>query len=88
MSFHSVPRAVRMEGDHQFPVLMSDFITDSNEEYNNLAMDKKLITEGVNTLSWKDSYKISQYRHGQFIHLLPKEFTYGYAITCHKSQRK
>ena len=47
-------------------------------------MDKRLILEGVNSLDWKTAYKLQ--KSPRTMHLIPYEFTYGYAITCHKAQ--
>lgn len=45
-----------------------------------------MILEGEPTLNWKDSFKVSSARKGMYRHLVPMNFTYGYAITGHKSQ--
>lgn len=47
-------------------------------------MDKQLIITGVPGLDWKTSYKMG--RNWRFQNKIPDQFTYGYAITCHKSQ--
>ena len=68
-----------------FEVIYGDIITDSDEEYRGLMMDKKQILTGVKSISDpKIAYKISANR--KTAHLLPLEFEYGYAITCHKAQ--
>ena len=43
-----------------------------------------MILTGEKTLDWKTEYAVSQNKN--FKHLLPYEFTYGYAITCHRAQ--
>ena len=43
-----------------------------------------MISTGETTLDWKTSFKLS--KNPKTRHLVPLEFTYGYAITCHKSQ--
>jgi ATP-dependent exoDNAse (exonuclease V) alpha subunit len=47
-------------------------------------MDKKLILEGRESLDWKTKYRLG--KSEKFAWMLPKEFTYGYAITTHKAQ--
>ncbi len=43
-----------------------------------------MILEGEPTLNFKESYKLSKNKKYQTS--IPLSFTYGYAITCHKSQ--
>ena len=65
-------------------IIQGNLISDFGETYRNLSMDKKLILEGVNSLDWKTTYKLQ--KSPRTMHLVPYEFTYGYAITCHKAQ--
>ena len=66
------------------PVLYSKIISETEEEYKELMMDKKLILEGEESLDWKTKFKMS--KSFKYQHLVPKEFAYGYAITTHKAQ--
>lgn len=68
----------------QVDILTANFISDTNEDYGILDMDKKLIITGEPGLDWKTSYKMG--RSISFRDKIPNQFTYGYAITCHKSQ--
>ena len=69
-------------GGGRFDVLCSNFIADNGSEFVDLNMDQKMILTGDRCCDWKQAYKIAKSRP----ELLPKEFTYGYAITCHKAQ--
>ena len=80
-TFVSVPRFL---GGHRFDVLQSDFVTDGGATFTDLNMDKKMIMTGEKCCDWKTAYTIG--RNQAHKYKLPKEFTYGYAITCHKSQ--
>lgn len=64
--------------------LNCDFIEENGEEYPGLIMDKHMILTGEKSLDWKTEYAISQNKN--YKHLLPYEFTYGYAITTHRAQ--
>lgn len=64
--------------------LNCDFVEESGEVYPNLIMDKNMILTGEKTLDWKTEYAVSQNK--LYKHLLPYEFTYGYAITTHRAQ--
>lgn len=68
----------------QVATINCNFIEEDGEEYSNLIMDKNMILTGEKTLDWKTEYAVSQNKN--FKHLLPYEFTYGYAITCHRAQ--
>ena len=66
------------------PLIHGQFISETGEDYGEFNMDKKLILEGEKSLDWKTSFRLS--KSVQTMHLVPYEFTYGYAITCWKAQ--
>ena len=71
-------------GGHRFEVLNSQFISDSGACFPEINMDKKMIMDGEKCCDFKTAWNIS--RNIKHKHKLPKEFTYGYAITGHKAQ--
>ena len=71
-------------GGDTIKVLNADFISDSNADFGPLAMDEKQILTGERCLDYKKIYKLTS--NWRTVHLVPMEFTYGYAITVHKSQ--
>ena len=83
-SFSTFYQLPRYTGGQQLSVLIADFNTDSGSHFDSLEMDKLMISTGETTLDWKTSFKLS--KNPKTRHLVPLEFTYGYAITCHKSQ--
>ena len=74
----------RFLGGHHFDVLQSDFESDGGALFRDINMDKKMIMTGDKCCDWKTAYTIG--RNLNHKHKLPKEFTYGYAVTCHKAQ--
>lgn len=52
---------------------------DDSDTFKELEVDYKIFTEKVPTVTNENFRKIPKYFH-------PKEFDYGYCITCHKSQ--
>ena len=58
--------------------------SDSDADFGILHLDNKMILTGEKCVDWKTEYKIN--RNEKTRGLIPKEFTYGYAITGHKSQ--
>lgn len=65
-------------------ILTTNFISDTEDDYGILEMDKKLILTGESGLDWKTSYKMGNSIF--FKDKIPNQFTYGYAITCWKAQ--
>ena len=65
-------------------LIMGDFISDSGMYFHSLEMDKKMIDIGEFSLDWKTVYQLN--RNPKTKDIPPLEFTYGYAITCHKAQ--
>ena len=68
----------------EVPTIIANFISETDEDYGTFNMDKKLILQGEKTLDWKIEYRLNRSVKTQ--HLVPYEFTYGYAITGHKAQ--
>lgn len=84
-SWARIPPWINYGKAESFEVICSSIITDTDEEYHGLIMDKKQILTGMKSINDpKVAYKISANR--KTAHLLPLEFEYGYAITCHKAQ--
>lgn len=80
-SFNRIPQ---WAGGGSIKVLYADFISDSDADFGTLQMDEKQILTGERCLDYRAIYKLKSNRRTQ--HLVPMEFTYGYAITGHKSQ--
>ena len=84
-TYINLPRQITSDGQpKKLDILTANFISDTEEDYGILNMDKQLITTGIPGLDWKTSYKMG--RNWRFQDKIPDQFTYGYAITCHKSQ--
>ena len=80
-----LPPFITSSGTSQkIDITIGEFVSDTDESYGELSMDKKLILTGESALDWKTQYKMG--RHSRFRSCIPQQFTYGYAITCHKSQ--
>ena len=71
-------------GGKKFDVLHTDFISDSNEKYRELELDTHMILTGEKCCDTRTAYRLNS--NPRYAGLLPLEFTYGYAITCHKAQ--
>ena len=78
---HYLPRYL---GGGTIDVTMANLIVDDEETYSNLAMDTHMIITGDKCMSKATAYKLT--KNPRTVAIVPYEFTYGYAITCHKAQ--
>ena len=83
-SFRMAPMYVKMK-NHKMDIIQGDFISDDGKTFNNVEMDKGMITTGEFSLDWRETYALGQLKN-KIGNIVPREFTFGYAITCHKSQ--
>lgn len=80
-----LPSTVKsVDGLSHIDIVTGDFISDSGMYFHALEMDKKMMDMGASSLDWKTLYQLN--RNPRTRDIPPLEFTYGYAITCHKAQ--
>ena len=80
-TYNQTPRWL---GGDTIKVLNACFTSDTDANFNRLQMDEKQILTGERCLDYKKIFRLSA--NPKTAHLIPMEFTYGYAITGHKSQ--
>ena len=84
-TWRQIPPIVR-SNIKKFDVLTGDLmIPDTNDMYDLVDMDQKMILTGEKCCGWQLSYRLGKLR-SKYGDLVPKEFAYAYAITCHKAQ--
>ena len=83
-SFRMAPMYVKMK-NHKMDIIKGDFISDDGKTFNSVEMDKGMITTGEFSLDWRETYALGKLKN-KIGDIIPREFTFGYAITCHKSQ--
>ena len=83
-SFIDAPYYVKMK-NHRMPVIQGIFLADDGETYANVDMDKYMIETGEPFLDWRESYALGKLKM-KIGDIVPRQFSYGYAITCHKAQ--
>lgn len=71
-------------GGKKISILETNFISDSNANFGFLPLDNQMILTGQKCIDRKTEFKIKKSKI--FSCIVPMEFTYGYAITGHKSQ--
>jgi exodeoxyribonuclease-5 len=78
------PRYVKMR-NHQMNIICGEFISDENKVFNSVDMDKAMIETGEPCLDWRESYALGKLKN-KIGDIVPRQFTYGYAITAWKAQ--
>lgn len=73
-----------INGGGSFEVVNTNIITETGSRFFDLMMDKKLILEGKKSLEQKVEWRLM--KNDNLSWMVPKEFTYGYAVTTHKAQ--
>ena len=85
MTVRYIPKTVKTNIE-KFDVLMGDILVPEVEDvYKDVNMDYKMMITGEKCCDWKLSYSLGKLRP-KYGEIVPKEFAYAYAITCHKSQ--
>ena len=83
-TYIEAPRYVKMR-NHRMPIIQGTFISDDDEVYTTVDMDKCMIETGEPFLDWRESYALGKMKM-KIGDIVPRQFAYGYAITAHKSQ--
>ena len=84
-TWREIPRFVK-SNIKRFDVLTGDLIiSDTNDMYDLVDMDQKMILTNEKCCGWQLSYRLGKLRP-KYGDIVPKEFAYAYAITCHKAQ--
>ena len=84
-TWREIPRFVQSD-IRKFDVLVGDLVVpETNDIYQMTEMDRQMIITGEKCCDWRLSYKLGKLRP-KYGEIVPKEFTYAYAITTHKSQ--
>ena len=83
-SFRMAPQFVKMK-NHKMETIQCNFTSDDGSYFNSVEMDKHMILTGEKCIDWRESYQLGRLiqRIGDIV---PREFTFGYAITCWKAQ--
>lgn len=80
-SFNPIPPFFRSEIS-TIPTIVGNFVSETGEDYGQITMDRNQFDKGEETLDWKTNYRLGKSKYKS---LIPEQFTYGYAITAHKS---
>jgi exodeoxyribonuclease-5 len=79
------PKFLKLQCGKSVIATTADIVTPEGDYYPHIDCDKKMIVEGEKCMDWRDSYALGKLKD-RYGDLVPKEITYGYAITCWKAQ--
>ena len=83
-SFVQIPSYIK-NNRHQIPTIMCDIDPEVGNEFCCVNIDKDYLLNEVPCVDWRVSYQIGKLRN-RIGDILPRQITYGYALTCHAAQ--
>ena len=81
-SFIKIPNFIK-NNRHTIPTILCDFTPDFGKPFLGVNLDKDFLLTEEPCVDWRVSYKLGKMNKGD---LLPRQGTWGYAITCHAAQ--
>lgn len=81
-SFINIPYYIKNDR-HHIPTIMADIKPDGGSDFLGVNIDRDFLLDETPCVDWRVSYKLGKMRLGD---LLPRQVTYGYALTCHAAQ--
>ena len=81
-SFVEIPRFIKNDR-HHIPTIMCDIIPEFGSAFPFTNLDKDFILTENPCVDWRTSYALGKMHKGD---ILPRQATYGYAVTCHAAQ--
>ena len=83
-SFIQIPKYIKNDR-HNIPTIMCDFTPEAGNVFSTVNIDKDFLLKEEPCVDWRVSYQIGKLR-ARLGDILPRQITYGYALTCHASQ--
>ena len=83
-SFIQIPYFIKNDRS-RIPTIMADFTPDGGKSFGIINFDKDFLLNECPCVDWRVSYQIGKARN-RLGDILPKQATYGYALTAHASQ--
>ena len=83
-SFIKIPNYIK-NNRHTIPTIMCDLKPEIGQIFKEVNIDKDFLLSENPCVDWRVSYQIGKLRP-RIGDILPKQITYGYALTCHAAQ--
>lgn len=82
--FQTIPPFIKAD-KRKMETINCTFEADNDSFFYGVEIDKHMIQTGEKCIDWRTSYALGKIRN-QIGDIVPREFDFGYCITCHKSQ--
>jgi ATP-dependent exoDNAse (exonuclease V) alpha subunit len=82
-TFRDFPYYIKAD-THRFDVWQANFVV-GEDYYPALELDYNMLVKGEKCCDWRLAYQLGKLKN-KIGEVVPKEFAYAYAITCHKAQ--
>ena len=83
-SFIMIPNYIKNDR-HRIPTIMCDLTPEIGSDYSSINIDKDFLLHECACVDWRISYRLGQLKN-KIGDILPKQATYGYALTGHSAQ--
>lgn len=83
-SYRMIPNYIKSPV-RKMETICANFIADGDAFFDNVEMDKHMILTGEKCIDWRVSYNLGKLKK-KIGDIVPREFDFAYAITCHKAQ--
>lgn len=83
-TFVKIPFYIQAK-NHTIYTIQGDFQSEDGHLFPHVSMDKGMFETGEYSLDWRETYALGKAKN-RIGDIIPRQFTYGYAITCHKAQ--
>lgn len=82
---NKIPFYVRTNDPRDMQTINCAFESESGGTFHGIQMDKHMIETGEKCIDYRTAYALGRLKE-RIGDIVPQEFDYGYAITCHKAQ--
>ena len=83
-SFVRIPHYIK-NSRHDLPVITCNIIPDGGSAFSPVDIDKDFLIKEAPCVDWRVSYQLGKLKN-KIGDILPRQITYGYALTCHAAQ--
>lgn len=83
-SFRRIPAYIK-NNRHDLPTVVGNFTPDCGSEFSGVEFDKDFLLTETPCVDWRVAYQLGKLKPS-IGDIVPRQMTYGYAITCHAAQ--
>ena len=83
-TFRRLPSNIKIP-NRDIQVIQANFVPEGSAAFEGVQFDKRFLVEEEPCLDWRVSYQLGKMSN-KIGDIVPRQMTYGYAITCHAAQ--